>query len=287
MRDKKASFGFVINEGDHPSLTVFNDGEEIPYTGDWEDDESMGEFVFNSFFAILDEISGDNYEDYVDRGLPMVWFFVKGEEFEDPASLGPTLEIARKVAAEFKDKASFVYLDFDVFEGYRQSLGVRDEAPGIFMQNLATGKNYVYPADDASVKDVKAFVSSVLSGTAKPFIKSEPVPEFNDQPVTVVVATNFEEIVMDETKDVLVEFYAPWCGHCKSLAPIYEELGHHFEFNDKYVIAKVDATANDLPDGVEIQGFPTTMMFRSGAKDTPEEYRGSRVNLFLNLMTNR
>ena len=41
----------------------------------------------------------------------------------------------------------------------------------------------------------------------------------------VVVGKNFDEIVMDETKDVLIEFYAPWCGHCKALAPKYDELG--------------------------------------------------------------
>jgi thiol-disulfide isomerase/thioredoxin len=40
----------------------------------------------------------------------------------------------------------------------------------------------------------------------------------------VVVAKQFNEIVNDPTKDVLIEFYAPWCGHCKSLAPKYEEL---------------------------------------------------------------
>ena len=46
----------------------------------------------------------------------------------------------------------------------------------------------------------------------------------------VVVGKNFDEIVMDETKDVLIEFYAPWCGHCKALAPKYEELGEKVGF---------------------------------------------------------
>lgn len=41
----------------------------------------------------------------------------------------------------------------------------------------------------------------------------------------VVVAENFDEIVNAEDKDVLVEFYAPWCGHCKNLEPKYKELG--------------------------------------------------------------
>ena len=40
----------------------------------------------------------------------------------------------------------------------------------------------------------------------------------------VVVGKNFDSIVNDPTQDVLIEFYAPWCGHCKSLAPKYEEL---------------------------------------------------------------
>ena len=44
----------------------------------------------------------------------------------------------------------------------------------------------------------------------------------------------------------LMKLYAPWCGHCKKLAPIWDELGEHFKDDDSVVIAKIDMTANEL-----------------------------------------
>lgn len=58
-----------------------------------------------------------------------------------------------------------------------------------------------------------------------PYLKSEDVPVDNSAPVKVAVAKNFAEVVTNNGKDTLIEFYAPWCGHCKKLAPIFDQLG--------------------------------------------------------------
>jgi len=122
---------------------------------------------------------------------------------------------------------------------------------------------------------LESFVSQTIEGTYKSYKKSEPVPEKNDGPVKVLVGKNFEEIVFDATKDVFVEFYAPWCGHCKKLAPIWEELGEMFEDNKDVVIAKMDATANAAPDTIELKGYPTLIFFPADDK-TGIPYNGER-----------
>lgn len=82
-------------------------------------------------------------------------------------------------------------------------------------------------------------------------------------------------MVLNNDKDVLVEFYAPWCGHCKSLAPIYDKLAKKLASNPNIVIAKMDATANEV-DSVSIKGFPTLKFYKNGSKDAPLDYEGDR-----------
>ena len=94
--------------------------------------------------------------------------------------------------------------------------------------------------------------------------------------VTVLTEQNFESVVLTSKKHVLVEFYAPWCGHCKSLAPKYEQLASVFAGDKEVIIAKVDATEEQgLGTKYGVSGYPTLKFFAPGSSE-PESYDGAR-----------
>ncbi|KAG5146035.1 hypothetical protein JHK84_031578 [Glycine max] len=115
--------------------------------------------------------------------------------------------------------------------------------------------------------DGEAFGNDFLEDKLKPFLKSDPVPESNDGDVKIVVGNNFDEIVLDESKDVLLEIYAPWCGHCQALEPTYNKLAKHLRSIESIVIAKMDGTTNEHPRA-KSDGFPTLLFFPAGNKSS-------------------
>ncbi|RVX22596.1 Protein disulfide-isomerase [Vitis vinifera] len=151
-----------------------------------------------------------------------------------------------EVAEQYKGKGiNFLLGDLEASQGAFQYFGLKDD------QYIAAG-----------------WQSATIQ-------KSEPIPEVNNEPVKVVVADTLQEIVFNSGKNVLVEFYAPWCGHCKKLAPILDEVAISFENDADVVIAKLDATANDIPnDTFDVKGYPT-LYFKS-ASGNISQYEGDR-----------
>nr|CAD7588928.1 unnamed protein product [Timema genevievae] len=136
---------------------------------------------------------------------------------------------AQEVAKGFRDQVLFVSINADEEDHQRilEFFGMKkEEIPAMRLIRLEEDMaKYKPDTTDLSADKIKSFVQSFIDGKLKQHLLSQDLPEdWDKEPVKVLVSTNFDEIVFDKEKDVLVEFYAPWCGHCKQLAPIYDQI---------------------------------------------------------------
>jgi len=204
------------------------------------------------------------------RKVPIIILFVDMES----EGVQSTLDWFTEVAKENIHRFSFLYAGKD-FHSRLPTLGASgDVIPTIVAVDTETTKSWPFDeSKDLNRENVEAMLSGIADRTLRPHYTSERPPEDNDGDVLVVVGDTFEELVLDNDMDVLIEFYAPWCGHCKQMAPTWEKVGQHFAQDPDIVVAKIDASANDNP-AVVVAGYPTIFLFPAGNKSNPIEYKG-------------
>ncbi|KAJ8749297.1 hypothetical protein K2173_018779 [Erythroxylum novogranatense] len=188
-------------------------------------------------------------------------------------ALTPTWE---KAATVLKGVATVAALDADAHKSLAQEYGIRGfPTIKVFVPGKPPvdyqGARDVKPIAEFTLQQIKSLLKDRLSGksTSGSSEKSEPNAsvELNSR--------NFDELVLKSKELWIVEFFAPWCGHCKKLAPEWKKAAANLK--GKVKLGHVDCDVEQsLMSRFKVQGFPTILVFGAD-KDSPTPYEGART----------
>ncbi|SBS86250.1 protein disulfide-isomerase, putative [Plasmodium ovale curtisi] len=157
-----------------------------------------------------------------------------------------------------------------------------------FKNHINIPYKYKPQNDDMEIneKNIDDFIRGYTAEKKYFYRKSErPLPdEFNNGYVKIIVADTYDEYIYNSEKNVVVLYYAPWCGHCYKFEPVYREIGRRLklyaskftDYDNNIVISKIDAVNNEIYN-IPIEGYPTIYLYTKANKEAPIKYVGPRT----------
>ncbi|KZT57670.1 disulfide isomerase [Calocera cornea HHB12733] len=223
----------------------------------------------SAFASNVLELDSATFDDHIGRGAgALVEFFAPW--CGHCKNLAPTYE---QLADAFAHSKNVIIAKVDA-DGAGKDAGQRFGVTGFpTLKWFPAGSSEPEPYEGQ--RDLDALLSFVET---KSGVKAKgPAPPTRQ----ILQSYDFDEVVMDPSKDVLVAFTAPWCGHCKSLKPTLEKVAQDFESEPACVIAEFDADASvnkPIASRYGISSYPTIKFFPRGSSEKRgEDYMQGRT----------
>ena len=280
------------------------------YTSKYINPESLEHFIFDKSLPLIGEYSLSNEGQYLNSKLPILFVFGDYDHKNNQALSKFVYSILKKVAEEgysqYLGKILFAISSKIDFVHDIQEYGFKDIVRN--KNDIGVGilhNNVFYKMDESIVISsdiIQEYVASFFNGKLEKEMKGKFVTtkkgsrhakgrmeqhdevieggarkvEFDESHVIKLTSSNFDDIVNNPNKDVLIDFYAPWCGHCKFLKPEYEALAKYFKDDARIAVAAMDASEHNPPKEFDVQGYPTITLVKANNKQNKISYNGPR-----------
>eukprot|EP01097_Dermamoeba_algensis_P003150 TRINITY_DN2260_c0_g1_i4.p1 TRINITY_DN2260_c0_g1~~TRINITY_DN2260_c0_g1_i4.p1 ORF type:complete len:677 (-),score=159.13 TRINITY_DN2260_c0_g1_i4:86-2116(-) len=254
-----------------PVVLLFRDFDTTLNTDNFTDFVNLSDWITDNSVDELTELEEVAFEVLARKMKYVAILFTS----DDNATRDAELAIMKEVLTLHPD-VGVLHTTVSGSGGLFEEVSPNAAPPYLAPLELEKQRFYVFDLKEFTKESLSQYLDDLKSKKLKLELKSEPIPKANDGNVTIVVGLNFKQVVLDNDKDVLLEVYAPWCGHCKKFEPEYDKIAFTLQKNPTVVVAKVDGTENDLP--LTYEGFPTIFFFAGNNKsvDAVLTYKGGR-----------
>lgn len=184
----------------------------------------------------LKELTDDNFDSVIESGKAFVKFYAPW--CGHCQRLAPTW-LALAKAMEFNEEITIAKIDCTEYRDVCTTFDVKGYPTMLWFENGQKVDKY---SGERSLEDLKNYVNKMAGSKIKLNLPGlDDVKFLDDDAVLDLSSENFNEEIQDGI--TFVDFFSPWCGHCKRLAPTWEQLGRKLQNTQGIKIAKVDCTS--------------------------------------------
>ncbi|CAF1472703.1 unnamed protein product, partial [Didymodactylos carnosus] len=262
----------------HPDIRSKYENEKNVFSKASATIDDIQEFVKKYQAPLVGILTEDTLQKYSKLRPLCVIFYDVDFSFEHREQTQYWRQKILNVAKDYKNTITFAISDEEKMKAMLKEFGLEDSSEDVNVGCHKDGMKYRMDDDDEFTSDsFREFIEKLDKGKVKPFIRSQAVPKKAvTNGIMNIVGSNFEQIVNDKSKDVVVFFYAPWCGHCKNFISTYSQIAQSYKDSKNLLFTQIDATSNDISGVYQISGYPTLYFVPSNDKSKPIIYSGDR-----------